>query len=184
VELIGSGFEAAGVATYPTLASPEVGPLFNRDMKIYLGTEGSPTEISDRIQEWSIALTNNFKEDLAYYPGSGLFRARFPHGSREATVTLGMFAKDVDDIRTLFDGTTSKEIKFLCAGALAGATQFHTFQARFPATRIVVLDPDSADEFRLWRLHVPPEGIFRGGTLTEPFEFKIINKEATFLATS
>jgi hypothetical protein len=188
VEWIGSGVVAAGHASYPALTIPELGLLFNSDMVISLGTEGSPVDISERIQEWSITITNNFKPDLAYYPGSGKFRGRFPHGARDATVQLGVFAKDVDDIKTLFDGTATKEIKFLCLGDLTtgGTTQAnsHQIQLRFPATRIVTLEPDSGDEFRLWRLNVPPEGVFLGSTLTEPFEIRVINEEPTFLATS
>jgi len=184
-EWIGSGVTAAAVASYPALVSPEVGPLFNSNMTISLGTEGSPVAISERIQEWQIQASNNFHEDLAYYPGSGQVRARFPHGPRDVTITLGVFAKDVDDIVTLFDGTTSKEIKLKCEGALAGAaTALHTFQARFPATRITAVDRSGDTGFRLHRITIGPEGVFRGATLTKPIEVQVINKDATYLATS
>jgi len=182
---IGSGVTAAAVASYPALVSPEVGPLFNSDMKISLGTEGSPTEISERIQEWSIQGTNNFLEGLAYYPGSGQVRARFPHGSRDFTITLGVFAKDVDDILTLFQGSTSKELKFVCEGGLAGATTAnHKFQMRFPAVRFTAVEKGDDSGFRLHRISIAPEGIFKGATLVKPYEVQIVNKEATYLATS
>jgi len=184
-EWIGSGVTAAAIASYPALVSPEVGPLFNSDMKIFLGTEGSPVEISERIQEWSIAGTNNFLDQLAYYPGSGQVRARFPHGSRDFNITLGVFAKDVDDIIALFQGSTSKELKFKCEGALAGAaTALHTLQARFPAVRFTSVEKGDDSGFRLHRISIAPEGIFKGATLIKPYEFQVVNKEATYLATS
>lgn len=185
IEMIGSGIIAAGVASYPALPSPEIGLLFNSDMVISLGPEGSPVDISERIQDWSVTLTNNFDENLSYFPGSGLFRGRFPHGDRRLNASLGVFIKDVDDIKTLFDGTDKKELKFKVEGQLTtgGVAIKHSLELRLPAIRMTGLEPADDSGFGLWRIEIGPEGVMRGASLTEPFQFKIINEEATFLAT-
>ncbi len=185
IEMIGSGITAAGVASYPALASPEIGLLFNSNMVISLGPEGAPVDISERIQDWSVTLTNNFDENLAYFPGSGLFRGRFPHGDRRLNASLGVFIKDVDDIKTLFDGTDKKELKFKVEGLITtgGTAIKHSLELRLPATRMTALEPADDSGFGLWRIEIGPEGVMRGATLTEPFQFTIINEEPTFLAT-
>ena len=186
IEMIGSGIIAAGVASYPALPSPEIGLLFNSDMVISLGPEGAPVDISERIQDWSVTLTNNFDENLAYFPGSGLFRGRFPHGDRRLNASLGVFIKDVDDIKTLFDGTDKKELKFKVEGLITtgGTAIKHSLELRLPAIRMTAVEPADDSGFGLWRIEIGPEGVMRGAVLTEPFQFTIINEEATFLATT
>lgn len=183
IEAIASGIEAAGLATYPALASPEPGLLFNRDVDILLGTEGSPTSIKDRVVEWSVGVGQNLLADQGYFAGSGKFRGRLWHGRRDVNVSLVLFIDGSSDFKDKFDGETKEELKITVTGALIAAAVNHQMTIRLPAIRLPNLAYAEEVGMMTYRIDIGPEGVFRGATLTEPIEFKIINEEASFLGT-
>ncbi len=179
---LGSGKEAAGIASMPAVTA--VQQLHNRDLDILLGTEGSPVSIKERIVEWSLNVTQNLI--VQYQPGSGLFAGAIFHGDRRVTLSLGAHAKDVDDIKTLFDGTASKEVQLKVEGPITtgGVAVKHTLDIRLPATRITALEEGNENNFLLWRIEIGSEGIFKGSTLTEPLQITVINEEPTHLVAA
>ncbi len=104
---------------------------------------------------------------------------------RLLNASLGVFMKDVDDLKALFDGIDKKELQFKVEGLITtgGTAIKHSLELRLPGIRMTALEPADDSGFGLWRIEIGPEGVMRGDTLTEPFQFKIINEEATFLAT-
>lgn len=179
---LGSGREAAGIASMPAVIA--VQQLHNRDLDILIGTEGSPVSIQERIVEWSLNVTQNLV--VQYQPGSGLFAGAIFHGDRRVTFSLGVHAKDVDDIKTLFDGTDPKEVQVKVEGPITtgGVAVKHTLDVRLPATRITGLEEGNENNFMLWRIEIGAEGIFKGSTLTEPLQITVINEEPTHLVAA
>ncbi len=183
---IGSGKTEAGMATPPVLAA-EKALYFSRDAVFSLGTEGSPTDISEQVREWSLSITQNIDEDGGYHLGSGKTRGRLWYGPRRVSFSFVVHMKETDNIKTLFDGVTPQEIKIaIDTGVLStgGMAINHLLEIRLP--NVVLPTLDDADEvgMKTWRIEIGPEAIMKGATLTEVLQAVVTNEEIDYLQTT
>ena len=175
---IGAGSTSDGALTpLPALAAQAF--LFGRDADVLFGPQGAPVSIKDRVLDWSLSVTQNL--DMRYHPGSGEFAGLVFHGLRQPSVSLRLFAKEADDILTLFKGSASKELQFTVEGAVIGAAVKHKLEIRLPAVRITALDDALEGNNYVWTLTIGPEGIFKGATLTEPLQITVVNEDDLLL---
>lgn len=183
---LGSGVTAAGIVSVPALAA-EKALLFSRDAVFSLGTEGSPTDISEQVREWTLSITQNIDADGGYHLGSGKTRGRIWYGPRRVSFSFVVHMKETDNIKTLFDGVTKQEIKVTIDTGVqttGGIAENHTFEIRLP--QIVIPTLDDADEIgmKTWRIEITPEAVMKGGTLTEVLQAVVTNEEVDYLQTA
>ena len=183
---LGSGVTEAGMAAAPALA-PELALYFSRDVVFSLGTEGSPTDISEQILEWELGISQSLDNDGGYHLGSGQVKGRTWYGPRRVTFSFVVHMKETDNIQTLFDGVTNQEIKIaIDTGVLttAGTAINHLLEIRLPQIIIPTLDDAEEIGMKTWRVEVGFESVMRGQTLTEPLQVVVTNEEVDYLQDS
>ncbi len=135
---IGSGdYVDADLASIPALDTvASLGYLYEKGLDILLGTPGSEVSIADRVQAFSIEISNGAQEDTAYYPGTNLYKGRFWIGKRTVTLKLTVFAKSTDDLKGLFVGDTLQGFKVAITGDVINGAEYHKLTIYMPNIRI------------------------------------------------
>jgi hypothetical protein len=112
VDMIGSGREVTDQAITPSSLA-DVQEFANDGVKLEYGNKGgSLTDISDRLDTWSLRFNKQLASDQGYYPGSGLYRGRLWFIRRSFSIELGIYVNRAN--RDLIDdmkNRTEKEIK-------------------------------------------------------------------------
>lgn len=176
VSMIGSGMETDGAMADgpPALTVPSF--ILNNDADILLGPPGEPVSIKNRIRSWSVSITMPM-EDLRA-PGSGKYAAFTRRGDLSLAVSLGIAAKDTDDVRTLFVNDTDQELQINVNSGASAQLKF-----RFP--NIQFKGVGAADgQFVVWNLDADETSIFKPDSATEPIEMTAINGVATYLVAA
>jgi len=107
IQMIGSGRHTDGTLALPALPTPVY--LVGSDTDILIGPQAAPVSIKERVRSWEVTFVSGIAPHRA--PGGGLFSSFHKIGLHRATARLGVAAKDVDDIRTLFLGDTKRELQ-------------------------------------------------------------------------
>jgi hypothetical protein len=135
---VGSGdYVNADLASIPALDTvAALGYLFEGGLDILWGTPGAEASIADRVQAFSIEISNGAQEDTAYYPGTNLYKGRFLIGKRAVTLKFTLFAKDPDDLMALFTGDTEQGFKVVVTGDTITGSEHHKLTIYTPAVRV------------------------------------------------
>jgi len=178
---LGSGETVAGALTPLPALTPQ-SFLLGADADIQLGPQGAPVSIKERVLEWSLAISQNLHADLGYHPGSGKFRGRIWYAARRVSASLLLFAKETDDILSLFLDDTVRELKIDLPGDLIGpGPEKHRAIIRLPAVRITALDDAIEGHHIIYRVEIGEQGVLKQSGL-EPLEITVTNTEASFLS--
>lgn len=176
---LGSGQTVDGAITLPALTAQSF--LLGADADVLLGPQGAPVSLKDRVLEWSLTVSQNLQSDLGYYPGSGKFRGRVWYGPRRVSAALTLFAKETDDLLTLFLNDTVRELKIDLAGDTIGpGPEKHRAVVRLPAVNITALDDALEGHHILYRVEIGEHGVLKQTGL-EPLEITVTNTETSFL---
>ncbi|MBI4462677.1 MAG: hypothetical protein HY653_07220 [Acidobacteria bacterium] len=180
---IGSGATSDGALAGGLPALTPQSFLLGPDADILLGPQGAPVSIKDRVLDWSVSVTQNLEADLGYFPGSAKFRGRLWYGPRRVSASLTLFAKEADDILTLFLNDTLRELKINLVGDQIGpGPEVHRALIRLPAVRLTAVDDALEGRHLVYRLEISEAGVFKQAGL-EPLEITVTNTEPSFLTT-
>lgn len=177
---VGSGQTVdAAITPLPALTAQSF--LLGADADVLLGPQGAPVSIKDRVGEFSLSVAQNLQADLGYHPGSGKFRGRIWYGPRRVTAALTLFAKEADDLLTLFLNDTVRELKIDLAGDTIGpGPEKHRAVIRLPAVRITAVDDAIEGNHIVYRVEIGEQGVLKQSGL-EPLEITVTNTEPSFL---
>jgi len=178
---IGSGdYVDADLANVPALDTvASLGYLYEKGLDILLGTPGSEVSIADRVQAFSIEISNGALEDTAYYPGTNLYKGRFWIGKRTVVLKLTMFAKYPDDLKGLFVGDTLQGFKVVITGEIISGTEPHKLTIYTPNVRITAPKFIDAGGYVAWDMS--PQ-VFKPAA-AEIVTVTVENVEAAYLGT-
>jgi len=172
----------ADLANVPALDLDTVmGTLFEKGLDIQLGPVASPVSIADRVAAISLQVGNGVGETEGHYPGTGLYKGRAWQGKRIINPSLTVFAKETDDILTLFAGDTVQELKIVITGDLITGTTYFSVTIDIPAVHFGnPLKIGAQGNFVAWELTPGDEGVFQPAA-AEPITITVVNKEPDFL---
>ena len=177
---LGSGQTVDGALT-PLPALTALSYLLGADADILFGPQGAPVSIKDRVLEWSLSVSQNLHADLGYHPGSGKFRGRIWYGPRRVSAALTLFARDTDDLQTLFLNDTVRELQIDLAGDTIGpGPEKHRALVRLPVVRITALDDALEGNHIVYRAEIGEQGVLKQ-TGQEVLEITVTNTESSFL---
>lgn len=177
--LIGSGEVTSGTIALPAITVPTI--LRAGDVSALLGTQGAPTDLSERVLEWSFNISSNLREATGRYPGTGIYRGRMWYGTPTVTAEIKMFRKDNADLIDLFMSSTIQELQI----NMAGDANNH-LNVIFPALRFFEHSTVVEDEMIVDVLSTGPDGVFldSGGTPNEPIEVTLRNDVPAYLVAA
>ena len=178
---IGSGATSDGAYAGSLPALTPQSFFLGADADILFGPQGAPVSIKDRVLDWSVSVTQNLEAELGYYPGSGKFRGRLWYGPRRVSATLTLFAKQTDDLLTLFLNDTVRELRVSLAGDLIGpGPEIHRALVVLPAVRVTALDDAVEGNHVVYRVEIGEAGVLKQTGL-EPLQITVTNTETSFL---
>lgn len=180
---MGSGATSDGAysGSLPALTAQSF--LLGADADILFGPQGAPVSIKDRVLAWSVSVAQSLEADLGYYPGSGKFRGRLWYGLRRVTAALTLFAKQTDDVLTLFLNDTVRELRINLTGDVIGpGPEVHRALIVLPAVRLTALDDAVEGSHIVYRVEIGEAGVLKQAGL-EPLQITVTNTEPSFLTT-
>ena len=178
---VGSGSTSDGALAGALPALTAQSFLLGRDADILFGPQGAPLSLKDRVLDWSLSVTQNLEADLGYHPGSGPTRGRIWFGPRRVSASLTLFAKQTDDLLSLFLNDTIQELRFDLPGDVIGpGPELHRALIVLPAVRLTALDDATEGNHIVYRLEIGEAGVFKQPGL-EPLEITVTNTEPSFL---
>jgi hypothetical protein len=185
VDMVGSGVEVTN-ATITVPALPTDVKYANDAFKLELGARnGSLTDISERLDAWSMRFNKSLALEQGYYPGSGLYRKRLWFLRRTFSLEFGIYANRAN--RDLIDdmvNRTRKEIKItIDTGVLAGTSPAatHKFVARYPDVRIGEAPLQFNPEGAMYGVRVAEDQIYLDPDETSPVTVTIDNTTPAYL---
>jgi len=128
------------IADPVTIAAPTAQAFLDAGgVTFNFGAQGSPVDLSERLDTFELSFDQDINLELTRIPGSGLYRGRMWRGPNMfAGFTADLFLDSADaDILDAADGDTILEAEFDCQGELIDATYFNYFKARWPSFRLV-----------------------------------------------
>ncbi len=177
---IGSGQTVDGALTpLPALTAQSF--FLGADTDVLLGPQGAPVSLKDRVLDWSVSVTQSLDADLGYHPGSGKFRGRIWYGPRRISAALTFFARQSDDIVTLFLNDTLRELQIQLNGDVIGpGPEKHRAVIKLPAVRITAADDALEGNHVVYRIEINETGVLKQAG-SEPLEITVTNTEPSFL---
>jgi hypothetical protein len=174
VTLMGTGRSAAAMASYPALVAPSI--IKNNDADILMGASGAAVSIKERVRNWAVTFNANL-EDYRH-PGSGVNAGFLRRGDLMASLQLSIAAKDVDDIQTLLDNDTAREVQInIDSGS---ANKLHI---KFP--KVIFKGSRAADGlFITYNLEADETRVFKLDASTDPFIVEVTNSQPTYLVAA
>jgi len=179
---LGSGDYTSGdIASVPSLDTDAImGTLFEKDLAIWLGPPGATVDIRERIAAFSLEVGNGIADSPRFFAGTGVYAGRAWQGKTTINPALTVFAKDVDDIRTLIEGDTVQELKLIWTGDTITGTYKFSISIDIPALHFGNAEKIGATErFVTHDLAPGDEGVFK--PTGEPITIVVVNKEPLFL---
>jgi hypothetical protein len=155
VEMPGSGL----IATDPTITPidlPAQTLLANDNFKLEYGTRGgSLTDISERVDTWSLRFNKVLALDQGYYPGSGYYRKRLWFLRRTFSIELALYADRASaDLVTDLINQTREEIQITLQNGL------HKLVLRYPDVRITESPVQFREEGAVYPVRVAEDQVF------------------------
>ena len=177
---VGSGASADGaLSPLPALTAQSF--FLGADTDVLFGPQGAPVSLKDRVLEWSVSVTQSLDADLGYHPGSGKFRGRIWYGPRRVSAAFTLFARESDDVVSLFLDDTVRELQVvLDADVIGPGPEKHRAVLLLPAVRITALDDAVEGNHIVLRVEINESGVLKEGT-AEPIEITVTNTEPSFL---
>lgn len=177
---VGSGQTSDGaIASLPALTAQSF--FLGADTDVLFGPQAAPVSIKDRILDWSLTVSQNLEADLGYHPGSGKFRGRAWFGPRRVSASLTLFAKETDDLLTLFLGDTVRELQIVLTGDQIGpGPEKHKAVIALPAVRITGFDDAVEGNHLVYRVEIGEQGVLKEGS-NEPLTITVTNTENSLL---
>ena len=177
---VGSGSTSDGaLSPLPALTAQSF--FLGADTDVLFGPQGAPVSLKDRVLEWSLSVTQSLDADLGYHPGSGKFRGRIWYGPRRVSAAFTIFARQTDDIVSLFLNDTVRELQFvLDADTIGPGPEKHRAVLKLPAVRITALDDALEGNHIVLRAEIGEAGVLKEGS-AEPLTITVTNTESAFL---
>lgn len=177
---VGSGASSDGaLSPLPALTAQSF--FLGADTDVLFGPQGAPVSLKDRVLEWSMSVTQSLDADLGYHPGSGKFRGRIWYGPRRVSAAFTLFARESDDVVSLFLDDTLRELQFvLDADVIGPGPEKHRAILLLPAVRITALDDAVEGNHIVLRVEINESGVLKEGS-AEPIEITVTNTEPSFL---
>ncbi len=186
MNLVGSGRITNGSVTVPSLTP--VSALDMGGMVFKLGAQGAPTDLSPRLIEFSVKVTQNLDLDNGYHPGSGLFRDRMWMGARRATFDATVFvdagSTDIFD-EWLAAGPLEASFHFIGDAILNGQPETHDCEIKFPAVRLTAIPISAQNDLLVYSISAGENDVYKdaGGTPNEPLQITVTNTVPAYLGT-
>ena len=132
--------------------------------------EVTPADISDRILEGRIRISQNLAADLGYSPGAGAFRNRLWFGDQTVQVDLTLFDDGSGDIEDLVANRTKQELNFLFP-----FDANNKIAIDIPVMKWLSANKTSQGGFRAYQATTGDDGVYKDGTGTpdEPVQVVI-----------
>jgi len=177
---IGSGATVdAALSPLPALTAQSF--FLGADTDILFGPQGAPVSLKDRVLDWSVSVSQNLEADLGYHPGSGKFRGRLWYGVRRVSAALTFFAREADDLVSLFLDDTLRELQIILNGDTIGpGPEKHRGLIKLPAVRITALDDSLEGNHIVYRVEINESGVLKQPG-AEPIEITVTNTESSLL---
>lgn len=180
MSLIGSGKVTTGTpVTVPSLSS--IHPLDTLSAVFKLGTQGATTDLTDRLYDWSISVSQNLDAANGYRPGGGIYRTRMWFGKRAVTLQAKLWVDTAStDIHDLLLAQTVQELSLELIGDTLGTGSTHGVIALFPAIRVETEKIGVQGENICYQITAT---IYKdaGGTPNEPFQLTVRNDVTGYL---
>ena len=184
---IGSGKETDGAdANFPNLSPISI--LDAGGLTFQLGPIGAPVDISTRLQDFQVKVTQNLDVNNGYVPGGGIYRKRIWVGARNATFDATVYIdSNSTDIIDDWVNATLLEAHFNFDGdyITAGQPEKHSCHILFPAVRITAFPIGTTGDMLNYKISVTNTEVYKdvGATPNVPMQMTVINTEPSFLTT-
>lgn len=184
INLIGSG-KTTNAAMQPPALTP-VSVLDMGGLSFLIGPQGAPLDLSQRLLDFTVRVTQNLDFENAYTPGGGLYASRMWAGTRRATFEAQIFLDSASaDLLDDFVSGTLLEATFKLTGdrILNGQPEMHDCQIKFPAIRITALPIATNGDLLIYRLSAGESDVYKdaGGTPNEPLQITVTNTVPAYL---
>ena len=184
LSLIGSGKTTNGAVSIPSLTPISVFDMGGLVFK--LGPQGAPVDLSSRLIDFSVKVTQNLDVQNSYSPGSGLYASRMWIGARRATFDANLFLDTANsDLLDDFTAANLLEVSFKFTGdkILANQPETHDCEIKFPAVRITALPIASQGDLLAYKLTAAETDVYKdaGGTPNEPLQITVTNTVSSYL---
>ncbi len=186
VAFVGSGKTTNGAVTIPSLTPVSVFDMGGLTFK--LGTQGAPVDLSQRLLDFTVKVTQNLDVSNSYIPGGGLYASRMWAGVRRATFDAQLYLDSAStDLLDDFINASLLEVSFKFSGdtILGGQPEKHDCEIKFPAVRINALPVSTQGDLLVYRITAGETDVYKdaGGTPNEPFQITVTNTVPAYLGT-
>jgi tail tube protein len=186
LSFVGSGKTTNGSMTVPSLTPVSV--FDSGGLVFKLGPQGAPVDLSSRLLDFTVKVTQNLDLQNAYSPGGGLYASRMWAGARRATFDAQLHLDSANtDLLDDFINASLLEVSFKFSGdlILAGQPEKHDCEIKFPAVRISALPVSAQGDLLVYRISAGDTDVYKdaGGTPNEPLQITVTNTVPAYLGT-
>ena len=173
------------------MSVPALSPVSILDMggmSFKLGAQGAAVDLSARLAEFQVKVSQQLDANNGYVPGGGIYRKRMWVGARQpsfdATVYVDSAQSDIIDAWT---NAGLLEVSFTLTGDLIlnGQPEAHSCAIKFPAVRLTASPISASGNLLVYRISAAPQDVYKdaGGTPNEPLQITVVNTEPSYLTT-
>ena len=186
INLVGSGKTTNGSVTVPALTPVSVFDMGN--LSFHLGPQGAPLDLSERLSDFTVKVTQNLDLQNAYRPGGGIYASRMWVGARRATfdATIYIDSSNTDLVDDFVNGSLLEvSFKFTGDTILAGQPETHDCEIKFPAVRITAIPIAAQTDMLAYKISAGETDVYKdaGGTPNEPLQITVTTTVPSYLAT-
>ena len=187
IDFIGSGKTTNGAMQPPALTPVSVFDMGG--LAFLIGPQGAPLDLSQRLLDFTVRVTQNIDVQNAYTPGGGVYATRMWAGARRATFEAQILVDSSStDLLDDFANGALLEVSFKFTGdrILNGQPEMHDCQIKFPSVRITALPIAAANgDLLVYKVSAGETDVYKdaGGTPNEPLQITVTNTVASYLAT-
>jgi hypothetical protein len=186
VNLIGSGKETLGSLSVPGLSPVSI--LDMGGMTFKLGPQGAALDLSSRLADFQVKVSQQLDANNGYVPGGGIYRKRMWVGARQPSFDATVFVDSAQsDIMDDWANGGLLEVSFTLSGdvILNGQPEVHSCAIKFPAARLTAVPISASGDLLVYRISATPQDVYKdaGGTPNEPLQITVVNTEPSYLTT-
>ena len=185
VNLAGSGKTTNGALAVPALTPVSMFDMGNLTFR--LGPQGAPLDLSQRLLDFTVRVTQNLDIENSYQPGGGIYASRMWAGVRRATFEAQVYidSGSTDLIDDFVNGSLLEAaFKFTGDRILNGQPELHDCEIKFPALRITAIPMSIQGDLLIYKVSAGENDVFKdaGGTPNEPLQITVTNTAQSYLA--